>query len=209
MKKLFFLFCAATAIFAFTTCGVANLTTKNTTANGQEYVDMGLSVKWATCNLGADSPEKFGNYFAWGEIYNKHTYSIQSSNTYGDSTISDIAGVTRYDAARARLGDDWRMPTVEEMEELLTNTDMKWTKRKRVEGLLLTSKKNGNSIFLPCTGVQHSEGLIFQDMWGDYWSSTPDTEDSRKAFMITISKEGVQLHSSYREFGCTIRPVRE
>ena len=78
--------------------------------NGHEYVDLGLSVKWATCNVGASSPEDTGYDFAWGETKPKATYTESNSVTYGNSSIGNIAGDARYDAARANWGGSWRLP---------------------------------------------------------------------------------------------------
>ncbi len=80
---------------------------------GHEYVDLGLSVKWATCNVGATKPEEYGNYYAWGETATKSEYTEDNSLTYGKQ-MRDISGNAQYDAATANWGGTWRMPTNDE-----------------------------------------------------------------------------------------------
>ncbi len=87
--------------------------------NGHEWVDLGLSVKWATCNVGASSPSDFGGYYAWGELTEKSSYTEENSKTYGDSSISDIGGNPQYDVATATWGSSWRLPTEHELQELI------------------------------------------------------------------------------------------
>ena len=156
--------------------------------DGHEYVDLGLSVKWATCNLGANSPEEYGDYFAWGETAPK---SDDSWTTYKwcegtDSTLtkyninSDYGIVddrTRLemedDAACANWGEKWRMPTDAEWSELMDNCISMWTIQNGVLGRKFVSKKNGNSIFLPTAGRWQPHRcalprllLVFQPLYG-------------------------------------------
>ena len=90
--------------------------------NGHDYVDLGLpsGLKWATCNVGSTTPEGYGDFFAWGEINTKDSYTPQNSITNGYQ-IGDISGNEQYDAARANWGATWRLPTKEELQELLDN----------------------------------------------------------------------------------------
>ena len=127
---------------------------------GHGYVDLGLSVKWATCNVGATSPEDYGDYFAWGETETKSEYTEENSATYGLSISQlesqgyiDGAGNLnpQYDAAAANWGGDWRMPTVAEMWELINNCTWTWTTQNGVSGYNVEGP-NGNSIFLPAAG---------------------------------------------------------
>lgn len=155
-------------------------------SNGYEYVDLGLpsGTLWATCNVGSESPEDDGNYYAWGETEPKSTYNWSTykwcrgssstmtkyctSSSYGtvdDKTTLDLSD----DAARINWGGDWRMPTKAELEELRTECTWTWTTQNRVKGYKVTSKTNGNSIFLPaagCLGESYSLGR------GLYWSSS-------------------------------------
>ena len=138
---------------------------------GHEYVDLGLSVKWATCNVGATSPEEYGDYFAWGETSPKEKYTEKNSLTYGIQ-MSDISGNAQYDAARANWGGDWRMPTDEEMQELIDECTWTWTTQNGVKGHKVTGP-NGNSIFLPAAGSRDGSSLDDAGGSGYYWSSTP------------------------------------
>ncbi len=127
--------------------------------NGHEYVDLGLSVKWATCNVGANKPEDYGDYFAWGETTIKSDYSCITNITYNHTTshlqslgIIDANGnlTSSRDVATANWGGTWRMPTETECEELLDNCTWKWTTQNGVKGYKVIGT-NGNSIFLPAT----------------------------------------------------------
>ena len=124
--------------------------------NGHEYVDLGLSVRWATCNVGANNPEDYGDYYAWGETKTKKEYTEENCETY--KNIGDIKGTSR-DVAHVRWGSPWRMPTEEESQELIDNCDWEWTTLNGVEGSKVTSRKNGNSIFLPAAGWRYGTSL--------------------------------------------------
>lgn len=120
-----------------------------------DIVDLGLSVKWASCNLGASTPTEFGGYYAWGETstkeeYTEDTYSYfdKSTNRYTD--IGSEIGGTSYDAATVNLGKGWRMPSVGHLKELMT-CKHEWTQVDGVNGYLFTGP-NGNTIFLPAAG---------------------------------------------------------
>lgn len=161
-----------------------------------EYVDLGLSVKWATCNVGATTPEESGYYFAWGETESKTTYDW---NTYkycnGTSTsktkycTSSDYGIVdnkiilelRDDAAHVNWGGNWRMPTRAEQDELrdATNCTWEWTTQNGVNGYKIISKKNGNSIFLPAVGYYDTETLYSAGVAGRYWSSSLNTVNNR------------------------------
>ena len=146
------------------------------TLNGHAWVDLGLpsGTKWATCNVGANKPEQYGNYYAWGETTTKSSYTNENSKTYGKS-MSDISGNKAYDAANANWGEGWRMPTKEEFDELRNNCTWTWTNRNGVNGYEVKSKKNGNSnsIFLPAAGHRPGGDTRYAGLYGCYWSSTP------------------------------------
>lgn len=116
----------------------------------KEFVDLGLSVKWAACNVGAEKPEEFGFYFAWGETSTKVSYEKENSLTH-NKKIGDISGNAEYDAARVVWGVPARIPTNSEINELCEKC--KWKRRtyNGVYGMLVTGP-NGNSIFLPAAG---------------------------------------------------------
>lgn len=172
-----------------------------------EAVDLGLSVKWATCNVGASSPSDYGDYFAWGEITPKADYTQENSDTF-DKNMSDIAGNPEYDAACANWGGSWRMPTQAEIEELVDNCTCTWTSRDGHNGYEVTSKINGNSIFLPAAGLF---SLSVSDVgWlGFYWSSTPLEDDTLNAYYLHFSSSHHSVNWHYRYYGRTIRPVSE
>ena len=137
------------------------------TINGHEYVDLGLSVKWATCNIGASKPEDYGDYFAWGEDETKSTYTDDNSATYGRTNY------TFRDAAKKKWGGTWRMPTANEFQELIDNCTWTWTTQGGHNGHKVTSKKNGNSIFLPAAGGRGGSSLASAGAYGYCWSSSP------------------------------------
>ena len=123
--------------------------------NGHVWVDLGLSVKWATCNVGANSPEDYGDYFAWGEITPKTIYTTSNYSYSDNPTILPLSN----DAAHANWGGSWRMPTDAEMTELRSNCTWTWTSQNGVNGRKITSKSNGNSIFLPAAGSRGGSSL--------------------------------------------------
>ena len=165
--------------------------------NGHEFVDLGLSVKWATCNVGAEKPENNGGYYAWGEIRSKVIYSWknyrfrESGNSYSDIKFSKYDGdvysailhkkVNKItldkadDVANVKWGGNWRMPTKEEIEELNWNCDWVWTTQNGVKGVKITSKVEGytdRSIFIPAAGYRTDSRHLFAGESGEYWSST-------------------------------------
>ena len=148
--------------------------------NGHEYVDLGLSVKWATCNVGASSPEDYGDYYAWGETETKASYDEDNCETW-EKKIGDIGGTSR-DVARVKWGGPWRLPTLDEIRELEDNCDYEWTTLNGVKGVKYTSRKNGNSIFLPAAGWRRGTSLDGAGEYGDYWGSTPYEGDSQSAY---------------------------
>lgn len=195
----------------------------NRTENGYEYVDLGLSVKWATCNVGASSPEEYGDYFAWGEIEPKEVYdwstykygSYDSLTKYNtDSSYGTVDNKTTLDlsddAARANWGGNWRMPTDTEILELIDNCTWTWTTQNGVYGCKVTSYKNGKSIFLPATGWRIDSGLHDAGSHGHYWSSSLDTVNTDCAEVLVsyyLSGVGVYRGSISRSFGLSVRPV--
>ncbi len=178
--------------------------------NGHEYVDLGLpsGLKWATCNVGASKPEDYGNHYAWGETSTKSNYSPDNSVTYGKN-FSDIGGNPTYDVARKQWGGTWRLPTKAEFEELLNenNCTWTWTTQNGIKGCKVTSKKNGNSIFLPAAGWRSYSSLYYQGAVGYYWSSTPHESDSNRACGLFFSSGDHFTNWYYRYNGQSVRPV--
>lgn len=143
--------------------------------DGYEYVDLGLSVKWATCNIGASSIEESGNYYAWQETtpvtaLTHINYWYNYNPCSPDNILSSI-----YDAATVNLGHNWRMPTWEEMDELCRNCDWTWTddfQGTGASGCIIRSRVNSKSIFLPASGCINTENnQQVEDEKGFYWSS--------------------------------------
>lgn len=172
-----------------------------------EAIDLGLSVKWASCNVGANAPEEYGDYFAWGEISPKSRYSDNNSVTYGKA-MSDISGNAQYDAARANWGGNWRMPTRAEQDELFNECTWEWTTLNGVNGYRVTGP-NGNSIFLPATGYRDGTSLVDEGSYGNYWSSTPSGSGSDYARSLEFDSNDYFWNNYYRYGGYSVRPVLE
>ncbi len=189
-----------------------------------EYVDLGLpsGLKWATCNVGAESPEDYGDYFAWGEVEPKEYYywstykygtdynqltKYCNNSSYGKDGFTDNKTVLdpEDDAAHVNWGGAWRMPTTEEQQELINNCTWTWTTQNGVNGYKVTGP-NGNSIFLPAAGCMH-EGILDVDgsdgiyMSGSLYIDSPDLN-----YGVFFSG-GVHLGRGGRNYGRSVRPV--
>ena len=179
--------------------------------NGHEFVDLGLSVKWATCNIGAEKPEDYGDYFAWGETEPKKVYSEDSYkhctkgwlfNKYKDIE-KDISG-TEFDAAHVNRGESWRLPTKIEFQELRNKCKWTWITQGRHKGYKVTGS-NGNSIFLPASGWRYEKSLYSVGEYGFYWSSNPYDYVSAYYFGFDSSGRNMDRNDCYS--GRSIRPV--
>ena len=185
------------------------------TENGHDWVDLGLSVKWATCNVGAEAPEDPGLYFAWGErnkkadylwaTYNwcqddqNHLTKYNPNKYFGKTDIKKV--LVPDDDVATKWGSTWRMPTKEEWEELYTQCTWEWTgKGYKVSG------RNGQSIFLPAAGSLQEKGSK-PDSDGNYWSSSLDVEHPIYAFRLNFSADGRRLSGFARCVGLSVRPV--
>ncbi len=174
--------------------------------NGHTWVDMGLSVKWATCNVGANSPEECGDYYAWGERNEKETYTRDNSQT-DDSNTNNIINHRRRDVARNDWGEGWRLPSKTEVQELAENCETTWVTRGGMNGKLVTSKITGGSIFLPAAGYRGSE-LYELGESGRYWTGTSEGGKPDAEFLFFYS-EHFNWHRDHRYYGLTVRPVTE
>ena len=177
--------------------------------NGHEYVDLGLpsGLKWATCNVGASSPEEYGDYYAWGEVETKSSYTVENSVTYGKS-ISDISGNPSYDVARKKWGSSWRLPTMDEFEEL--QYKCKW--KRITQGSKECYKvigPNGNSIFLSAAGFCCGSKLYNAGKFGYYWSSSPHESYDNYAYYSYFLSSYFGGKSIYSYYGQSVRPVSE
>ena len=192
-------------------------TNKKPIENGHEYVDLGLSVKWATCNVGAESPEECGTYFQWGET-NEDKVCGWSTYKWCNGYYSDL---TKYnendnittielcdDAASVNWGGAWRMPTSAEWKELLNNCTWKKTSKNGTSGYIITAT-NGNSIFLPFAGYLMDGGVYGKIKYGFYWSSSLNTENLRCAYRLDVRSNSAYLgiNSTNRNEGQSVRPV--
>lgn len=160
-------------------------------ANGYEYVDLGLSVKWATCNLGASVPEESGDRYAWGEFNTKSTFTKKNCTTYKKKYMMNFSGREYWDAARSNRKGLWRTPTAKEFSELIVKCKWDWTEINGKTGYKVTGP-NGNSIFIP--------------FGGNYWSST--STDSKIGTFFGIGRwDKPYISTIERFFGHYIRPV--
>lgn len=191
--------------------------------NGHRYIDLGLpsGTLWATCNVGANSPEEYGYYFAWGETKTKKSYDGNTyllSNKYGISNHigSPVDNKTELDpeddAATVNWGVDWRMPSLAQLEELFNSNNCfwQWTSLNGKNGYLVTSNYNGNSIFLPAAGFRGDTRLFSAGSVGIYWSRTLDTDFPEAAYQLGFSIDiPLELTGSDRVCGEPVRPVRK
>ena len=189
------------------------------------YVDLGLSVKWATFNVGASKPEEYGGYFAWGETQPKSTYdwstykycngSLSSLTKYNNkSSYGTVDNKTTLDlsddAARANWGGSWRMPTDAELTELREQCTWTWTTQNGVYGYKVTSKKSGytnKSIFLPSAGCCYGSSLDRAGSYGYYLSSSLSTGSPDNACVLYFDSDNVFRNYISRYCGQSVRPV--
>ena len=186
-----------------------------------DYVDLGLSVKWATCNVGASVPEEYGGYYAWGETEEKDSYDLSTYKWCNGSSTS----MTKYctssnygtvdnktnldpedDVAHVKWGGTWRMPTLDEQKELLNNCTWNWTTQNGVNGYKVTGP-NGNSIFLPAAGYRNGTETNRSDSYGYYWSSSLYSDNCSNAYYFYFSSNNHIRSYSSRYYGRTVRPV--
>ena len=193
-----------------------------------QYVDLGLSVKWATCNIGADKPEDHGDYFSWGETENKR---INNWDTYkftegSSNTITKYCSNAQYgwyervdslsalepddDVAHKKWGGSWRIPTKAEINELIENCTWTWTTRNDINGYLVTGKKTGytdRSIFIPVTGT-YDEGKLFDyRQRGAYWSKDCGTLYPADASTLEVAVREPYVGMRPRFESLAVRPV--
>ena len=224
MKKILF---AAYIILCYNACHGQQL-------NGHEYVDLGLSVNWATCNVGASTPEEYGDYFAWGETATKENYDWSTyryyngsrntitkycdNQTYGSNGYTDNLKILEAgdDVATVNWGSDWRMPTESELYELY-DCEWTWTTQNNVSGYKITGP-NGNYIFLPAAG--YYEGTVLKDAgslcfylsntltWAPDFGNPADYADGLHLKINDSEAITNEVHYwSRRCCGHTIRPV--
>ncbi|MBQ7268531.1 MAG: leucine-rich repeat protein, partial [Bacteroidales bacterium] len=199
-----------------------------------EPVDLGLSVKWASWNIGASNPEEYGNYFAWGATDTEwHNYYYWSSyelclgkyslltkyNNYGNYGLVDGKTVLEPidDAATSNWGSNWRIPTIQEWNELMNSNNCiwEWTTLNGVYGRKVTSRKENHTdkwIFLPAAGLRYDKNGSSIGTFGYYWSSSLYTAEGPprnplNAYNIRLYDCGFNSENQIRYSGLTIRPV--
>lgn len=212
-------------------CQVTVCSDKSGIIDGREYVDLDLpsGTLWATCNIGASSPEEFGNYYAWGETTTKNDYSWSTykyckgsyvtmekycvDSSYGYNGFTD--GVTELlpmdDAATANWGSEWQMPSLNQFQELIDSnyTTTEWITLNGKQGRKITSRSNGKSIFLPGAGYYDNTLRYGVGGYGYFWSRTLHTKYSYLAYNISFSTGNIVTNFYDRYLGRSIRPVRK
>ena len=180
------------------------------------YVDLGLpsGTLWATCNVGANSPEEFGDYFAWGETQPKDTCNWSTYQFYNGVGLTKYTGddglttlLPEDDAATANWGANWRMPTRLEWQELINNTTVTWTQQGGVNGRLFTAQ-NGNTLFLPATGCFTGSNIYYVGSGGYCWSSSLCMEDPTLTWTFLFATDYYMIYCYGRAYGRSVRPVR-
>lgn len=203
-----------------------NVTVKESSAF--DVVDLGLSVNWASSNIGATKPEESGTYYAWGETSGKTNFSWENYKWLDPSsyTLTKYCGDPEYgyngyvdsktkldnadDVARTILGDGWRMPTRAEFEELFNpkNCTVVWEELNGVNVVKLTSLKNGKVLYLPAVGIYDEDTLYYSGTYGAYWTSTFSPDDPTNAFFFTFDSSTHNTDTGYRYRGCPVRAVK-
>ena len=188
------------------------------TVNGYNWVDLGLSVKWATKNVGASTPSDYGYYFAWGETETKSRYDWDncfdcldstghSWGTYKIDGKTSISPTSGHDTARENWGGTWRMPTIAEFGELCYKCEWTWTSQGGHKGYKVTGP-NGNSIFLPA-GWPNGTGRYGEGEFGYFWSSTLSSSFSNNALCLYFNSGDHYTNYTNRRNGLSVRPVTE
>lgn len=237
MKKFFYLVVLTVmGLFVFTTCESSIGGDGENKHKGHEYVDLGLpsGLKWATCNVGSNTPEGPGYYFAWGEVKPKEKYNYSTYKYFKIVNDEDIYA-TKYcdkdwggengfvdnkivlepedDAATVNWGGKWRMPTKEEQYELKKNCIWTWTIQDGVKGYRVIGP-NGNSIFLPLAGYMIGSTRYAAEIGGSYWSSSLYDDGPIHSYYLVFGLDDdnnnldyIEIFRLYRSYGASVRPV--
>ena len=220
MKKILLLITLILS-FPFISCGDDKDEQDN--LKEHEWVDLGLpsGTLWATCNIGADNPEEYGDYFAWGETAPKEVYewSTYKWNDRSNGKFTKYCTDSKYgtidnntellsedDAAYVNWGKNWRMPSLEQIRELINCCSWLWTTRNGVNGQLVTGP-NGNTMFLPAAGNRQKLHHCDAGM-GYYLSRTLKSDQPGFACGLYLGPAGWLWGYGHREYGQTVRAVR-
>lgn len=226
MKQTLYLIAVATLALLLVSCK-KDPASDQPISSDKTGIDLGLSVKWAACNVGATKPEEYGDYFAWGATSTQASYDWANAPfNGGNSNYNETAWnnaksgavdpntsnlLLANDIAHVKWGGNWRMPTAEEWKELQTKctwsdwiTDYKGT---GVAGYMVTSKTNGNSIFIPAAGYR--KGTVLDDVgeYCGYWSSSVYPGDLSSALSLYSYSGYINVQDVDRLFGLSVRPV--
>lgn len=189
-------------------------------AYGPFPVDLGLSVRWASFNVGARSPEQYGTYFAWADIQEKNNFTWSSYAWYSavymltkyntDPGNGKVDGKTvmetEDDPASAAYTPFWRTPTAEEIKELRTKCTWTWTENQGIRGYEVSG--NGNSIFIPASGYLSGKTYVREGLEGGFWSSSIDPDATTYALALSFSEKSLSVRTGYdRSYGLPVRPV--
>lgn len=191
-----------------------------------EAIDLGLSVKWASYNLGASSPEEYGGLYGWGDPtgeqvlhcgerdYDPNTFTYDQNYCYslygGINPPTDISD-SDLDIAHVKCGGSWRMPTVDEFNELVENCTVERFSYKGINGIKVTGK-NGNSIFFPYCGGRMGNRVYGQGTSGTYWTSSLSDYTNHKSWDVELKYDYISVdntYGDYRYIGKAVRPVRD
>lgn len=185
--------------------------------DADKYVDLGLSVKWAKCNLGSEAPEGYGDYYAWGETETKSSFTTDNYKFLADSvgipskyntTDNKVTLDSCDDAASIVLGAGWRIPTQTEWQELSENCTWTWTAVNGNSGFEVKAS-NGNSIFLPAAGYRYGSETTDEGIHGNYWSSSLISSGSDVESIDIINGYRLWVDNYYRYGGESVRPVHD
>lgn len=205
------------------------------TISGYKYVDLGLSVKWATCNIGASQPEEYGDYYAWGETETKHIYDryhyelgyMKNVGSLGPTLIFNKYSLNTYsgqfdvdnktilesvdDAASQRWGNKWRIPSKGEFEELIGKCKWIWISKKNIYGYKIIGP-NGNSIFLPAAGMKAGIDLLNSNGFGGYWANSLEISEfysylDGAAWALSTYSNSYDMSGVQRVYGISVRAV--
>ena len=191
--------------------------------DGVQAIDLGLSVKWASCNVGANEPWEYGDLYSWGEVETKSEYYWDTYKFYNNGKFTKYNSNSDYgivdnknilepedDVAHVKWGGNWRMPTLQEQVELMNNCSWTWTVLNGINGYLVVSNKTGYTdrfIFLPASGYGKGTAINNLGSRGRYWSSSLGSSFPNYADHIYFNSGEKSGNSSYRFRGHSVRPV--
>lgn len=217
MKKILLVLCSL-----YTSISVSGQKTED--IGGYKAVDLGLSVKWATCNVGANKPTEYGDYYSWAEVKSKKIYdwknyaycegSAKSLSKYcllpaygSVDGKKELGGAD--DAATANWGAEWRTPTLAEFSELMKKCQVKWMSNYRQTGIpgYKVTAKNGNFIFLPAAGFHRLQKVEDAGVRGHYATTTLHEKSNDNAYSVILDAARMEGSFDYRYYGMSVRPV--